>query len=62
MPRQPSGTGIYYVMMRGINHQNIFEGQKSITALIGEIDGNWENHDIPHVKQEPVPVFLTEKV
>ena len=23
--RQPSGTGIYHVMMRGINHQNIFE-------------------------------------
>ena len=28
MPRQsrhPSGTGIYHVMMSGINHQNIFE-------------------------------------
>lgn len=23
--RQPSRTGIYHVMMRGINHQNIFE-------------------------------------
>ena len=23
--RQPSGTGIYHVMMRGINYQNIFE-------------------------------------
>ena len=23
--RQASGTGIYHVMMRGINHQNIFE-------------------------------------
>lgn len=23
--RQPSETGIYHVMMRGINHQNIFE-------------------------------------
>ena len=26
--RQPSGTGIYHVMMRGINHQNIFEGHE----------------------------------
>ena len=26
--RQASGTGIYHVMMRGINHQNIFEGQE----------------------------------
>lgn len=23
--RQASGTGIYHVMMRGINHQNLFE-------------------------------------
>ena len=31
MPRQSresSGTGIYHVMMRGINHQNIFEEQE----------------------------------
>ena len=27
--RQASGTGIYHVMMRGINHQNIFEEQKA---------------------------------
>jgi len=26
--RQPSGTGIYHVMMRGINHQNIFDEQE----------------------------------
>ncbi len=26
--RQASGTGIYHVMMRGINHQNIFEEQE----------------------------------
>ena len=31
MPRQPrteSGTGIFHVMMRGINHQNIFEDEE----------------------------------
>lgn len=31
MPRQPrksSGTGIYHVMMRGINHQTIFEDEE----------------------------------
>ena len=30
MPRQsrkPSDTGIYHVMMRGINHQTIFEDE-----------------------------------
>ena len=26
--RQASGTGIYHVLMRGINHQNIFEEQE----------------------------------
>ena len=26
--RQASGTGIYHVIMRGINHQNIFEEQE----------------------------------
>ena len=33
MPRQAresSGTGIYHVMMRGINHQNIFEEHAAI--------------------------------
>lgn len=31
MPRQPrtsSGTGIYHVMLRGINRQDIFEEQE----------------------------------
>ncbi len=27
-PRQSSGTGVYHVMMRGINHQNIFEDEE----------------------------------
>ena len=26
--RQASGTGIYHVMMRGINHQNYSDGAK----------------------------------
>ncbi len=26
--RQSSGTGVYHVMMRGINHQNIFEDEE----------------------------------
>ena len=36
MPRQsrkPSGTGIYQVMMRGINHQTIFEDEEDILCL-----------------------------
>ncbi len=36
MPRQAresSGTGIYHVMMRGINHQNIFEEQEDYSEI-----------------------------
>ena len=37
MPRQPrvtSGTEIYHVMMRGINHQNIFEEELQVHMSI----------------------------
>lgn len=41
MPRQPrisSGTGIYHVMMRGINHQNIFEDEEDYYQFISTLD------------------------
>ncbi|SEA56738.1 REP element-mobilizing transposase RayT [Xylanibacter ruminicola] len=41
MPRQsrkPSGTGIYHVMMRGINHQNIFEEQEDYYQFLKTLD------------------------
>ena len=41
MPRQPrvtSGTEIYHVMMRGINHQNIFEEPKDYYQSINILD------------------------
>ena len=41
MPRQPrtsSGTGIYHVMMRGINHQNIFEDEEDNYQFINTVD------------------------
>ena len=36
--RQPSGTGIYYVMMRGINHQNIFEEHEDYYQFLNTLD------------------------
>ena len=33
--REMSGTGIYHVMMRGINRQNIFEDDEDYTRFIG---------------------------
>ena len=41
MPRQarkPSGTGIHHVMMRGINHQNIFEDVEDYYQFITTLD------------------------
>ena len=36
--RQSSGTGIYHVMMRGINHQNIFEEQEDYYQFLTTLD------------------------
>lgn len=36
--RQPSGTGIYHVMMRGINHQNIFEEHEDYYQFLNTLD------------------------
>ena len=36
--RQASGTGIYHVMMRGINHQNIFEEQEDYYQFLNSLD------------------------
>ena len=36
--RQTSGTGIYHVMMRGINHQNIFEEQEDYYQFLNTLD------------------------
>ena len=41
MPRQPrkqSGTGIFHVMMRGINHQNIFEDEEDYYRFLSTLD------------------------
>ena len=41
MPRQAReslGTGIYHVMMRGINHQNIFEEQEDYYQFLNTLD------------------------
>jgi REP element-mobilizing transposase RayT len=36
--RQSSGTGIYHVMMRGINHQNIFEDSEDYYQFLTTLD------------------------
>ena len=36
--REGSGTGIFHVMMRGINHQNIFEDAEDNYQFINTLD------------------------
>lgn len=36
--RQPSGTGIYHVMMRGINHQNILKEHEDYYQFLNTLD------------------------
>ena len=48
--RQASGTGIYHVMMRGINHQNIFEEQEDYYQFLTTLDlmaQSYEPNGIP---------------
>ncbi len=37
-PRKPSGTGIHHIMMRGINHQNIFEDAEDYYQFISTLE------------------------
>ena len=32
-PREKSGTGIYHVMLRGVNRQDIFEDEEDYTVF-----------------------------
>ena len=48
MPRQArkeSGTGIFHVMMRGINHQNIFEDEEDNWQFINTLDRMRKRYD-----------------
>ena len=43
--RQSSGTGIYHVMMRGINHLNIFEEQEDYYQFLTTLDVMAQSYD-----------------
>ena len=43
--RQSSGTGIYHVMMRGINHQNIFENIEDYYQFVITLDRIRKRYD-----------------
>ena len=57
MPRQErtkSGTGIYHVMLRGINRQDIFEDDEDYLKMIECLQGLTERYDENGVAIEPL--------
>jgi len=62
MPRQAreeSGTGILHVMMRGINHQTIFEDEEDYYQFINILDRmrvRYDDEGIPSGSNKSEPV------
>ena len=57
MPRQErtkSGTGIYHVMLRGINRQDIFEDDEDYLQMTACLQGLAERYDENGVALEPL--------
>ena len=45
-PRKPSGTGIYHVMLRGINRQDIFEETEDYVRMLSCLQHLLDHFDI----------------
>ena len=57
MPRQErtkSGTGIYHVMLRGINRQDIFESDEDYLQMLVCLHGLIERYDENGIAEEPL--------
>ena len=60
MPRQErkkSGTGIYHVMLRGINRQDVFEDEEDYLQMIVCLQGIAERRDEDGVPVEPLCIL-----
>ncbi len=62
MPRQArkeSGTGIYHVMLRGINRQDIFEDKEDYVRMLGYMQQMLEQYDEQGNRQPPLCTFYS---
>ena len=62
MPRRErtkSGTGIYHVMLRGINRQDIFEDAEDYLQMVACLRGLTERYDENGVAVEPLCTFYS---
>ena len=55
--RKKSGTGIYHVMLRGINRQDIFEDEGDYMQMISILRGQSERYDEQWIRLQPFCVF-----
>ena len=46
--RKKSGTGIYHVMVRGINRQDIFEDEEDYLQMVSILRALSDRHDESH--------------
>ena len=55
--RKKSGTGIYHVMLRGINRQDIFEDEEDYKQMITVLKAMTDRHDESGLRQPPLCTF-----
>ena len=57
--REKSGTGIYHVMLRGINRQDIFEDEEDYMQMTSILRGQSERYDEQGMIRRTDPVIQT---
>jgi REP element-mobilizing transposase RayT len=55
--REKSGTGIYHVMLRGINRQDIFEDEEDYMQMTSILRGQSERYDEQRLRLPPFCLF-----
>jgi REP element-mobilizing transposase RayT len=55
--RKKSGTGIYHVMVRGINRQDIFEDEEDYLQMFSILRALSDRHDEQGLRLPPLSIF-----
>ena len=55
--RKKSGTGIYHVMVRGINRQDIFEDEEDYLQMVSILRALSDRHDEQGLRLPPLSIF-----
>ena len=55
--RKKSGTGIYHVMLRGINRQDIFEDEEDYRQMTSILRGLTDRYDEQGLRLPPLCIF-----